>query len=266
MDNRPVLYLDSGIGGIPYCRYFTERNPNETVHYLADRKNFPYGPRKREELIGLLTSLIQKLIDSLNPKIAVVACNTATVSALEALRQNFPGFPFVGTVPAVKPAIKETKTGKVGVIATERTINDPCIRQLASGACEVVGIAAPDLVAFVEQRFAKADEKEKSEIVKKYIRLFSDAGADCIVLGCTHFLFLKDEFVREGAPNIKIIDSVDGVTRRAEFLLDENSGALRAGSKTKEQCKFLITGSQAADASWQGWAGYLGFPLSLFDV
>jgi len=266
MNDRPVLYLDSGIGGIPYCRFFTKRNPSETVHYLADRKYFPYGPRKREELIDLLTSLVKKLMKSFNPKIVVVACNTASVSALDALRRNFPGVPFVGTVPAIKPAAKESKTGKVGVVATERTINDPYIRKLAGNTCEIVGIAAPDLVDFVEQRFAKADEKEKREIAGKYVKLFRDAGADCIVLGCTHFLFLKEQFVQEGAPDIKIIDSVSGVTLRAEFLLNENSGALRASGNAKEQCKFLVTGTEEADSAWHGWSDYLGFPLFLFDA
>jgi len=254
--------MDSGVGGIPYCQHFVKRNPGETVHYLADRANFPYGPRKREEVSAILTEVAGKLVKTFDPKIIVIACNTATVSAIDDLRQKFSGLPFVGTVPAVKPAAKASKNGKVGVIATARTIEDPCIRQLAGDTCELCGIAAPDMVEFVDRRFAAANEGEKTEIVRKYVSLFREAGVDSLVLGCTHFLFLKKEFQREGAPDITVFDSVDGVTRRAEFLLDTHT--LRAENTRPPKNVFLVTGSQAADSSWQNWANYLGFQLCTF--
>jgi len=262
MDKRPVLYMDSGVGGIPYCQYFIKRNPGETVHYLADRANFPYGPRKREEVAAILTELMEKLVKAFAPKIVVIACNTATISAIEELRQRFSDLLFVGTIPAVKPAAKASKNGKVGVIATARTIADPCIRQLAGDTCEICGIAAPDMVEFVDRRFAVAGEDEKREIVRKYITLFREAGVDSLVLGCTHFLFLKEEFQREAAPDIAIFDSVDGVTRRTESLLDTH--ALRAGDAAPQKSVFLLTGPEAPDSSWQGWADYLGFQLRTF--
>jgi glutamate racemase len=125
MDTRPVVFFDSGIGGIPYCSHFHSHNPYEPLVYLADRFHFPYGKRERAELVSVLIDLFSKIISLENPKIAVLACNTATVSALAELRDRFPGLPFVGTVPAVKPAVNATKTGKVGVLGTERTIEDP---------------------------------------------------------------------------------------------------------------------------------------------
>ena len=265
MDKRPVLFLDSGIGGIPYCRHFYRRNPKETIYYLADRENFPYGPRTREEVAAILTALMEKLIKTVNPKIAVLACNAATVSALAELRQRFPDLPLVGTVPAIKPAMMACKTGKVGVLGTRRTVEDPYIRQLAGSACEVVGIAAPDLVDFVERRFATAGESEKIKIVREYVGRFRAAGTDTLVLGCTHFLFLLEEFHREAAPGIKIFESTDGITRRIESLLDDNGGALRAENSAAVQNRFLITGAHPADSSWENWAGYLGFRLSLLD-
>ncbi|MCL2380901.1 MAG: glutamate racemase [Treponema sp.] len=263
MDKRPVLYMDSGIGGIPYCQYFVKRNPDETVHYLADRESFPYGPRERGEVAAILTALMEKIVKAFNPKMIVIACNTATISAIEELRRRFTGLFFVGTVPAVLPAARASKSGKVGVIATARTIADPCIRQLAGNACEISGIAAPDMVEFVDRRFAASSEDEKRDIVRKYTSLFREAGVDSVVLGCTHFLFLKKEFEQEAAPDIAIFDSVDGVTRRAESLLDSN--ALRANGAPRGESKFLLTGPQAADLSWQSWAGYLGFRLTLLD-
>ena len=265
MNNRPILFLDSGIGGVSYCRDFNRCNSTETICYCADRRNFPYGTREQPELVVILTSLMEKLIKVINPKIAVLACNTATVSALAELRQRFPELPFVGTVPAIKPAMLASKTGKVGVLGTARTIEDPYIHNLAGNTCTITGIAAPELVTFVEQRFFLANKNKKNEIVKEYIYRFRDAGADTLVLGCTHFLFLLDEFIKEAAPHIKIFDSLDGITKRIESLLDEKNGVLRTENNTSPQNRLLLTGTEPPADSWKNLAEQLGFSLSLLD-
>ena len=262
----------------------------ENVYYLADRKNFPYGQLEKESLISILASLIKKILTSIDPKIIVLACNTASVSALEKLRQNFGQISFVGTVPAVKPAGKASRTGKIGILGTTRTIEDPYIQHIAqdletnSGIhIEISGIAAPDLVEFVEQRFYSADKKEKKDAVKKYIDLFRAKGVDTLVLGCTHFLYLLDEFRKEASPFIKIFDSQDGVTKRIEFLLDENDGTLRANCNAvpRANCnavsransdaangfgpdyRLLLTGTEPIEISWQKRAQDLNFELKL---
>lgn len=230
MDNRPVLFLDSGIGGLPYYRYFHSRNPLEPVVYTADRENFPYGTRGREELTALLLSLAGQMIDRFRPKLAVLACNTASVSALAALRAAFPALPFVGTVPALKPAVLESRKRRIGILGTSRTIEDPYIAELAAqyGAdCTIQRIAAGELVEFVEHRCAAAGDGEKRRAVEPYIEQFRADGADGVVLGCTHFIFLLDEFRAAAAPDLRVYDSVGGVSLRAEQLLNE--GGLRAG-------------------------------------
>jgi len=264
MDTRPVLFFDSGAGGIPYCRDFIRRNPHETVCYLADRLNFPYGPRGKEELVSILITLTEKLLKTIDPKIFVLACNTASISALAPLREIFPFLPFVGTVPAVKPAANASKCGKVGVLGTERTIEGIRSLNLAEN-CEIFGIAAPELVEFIEQRYEKTDEKERTEIVKKYIALFRAENIDTIVLGCTHFLFLLEEFRREASPFIKIFDSLDGITKRIEYLLDENDGVLRVGKNSYPHHRLLLTGTQPPDSFWQDRAQVLGFNLNLLS-
>ena len=270
MDNRPILFIDSGIGGLLYCTDFIEKNPQEEVCYLADRENFPYGLRGKEELADILIALTEKLLKTLDPKIIVLACNTATVSALEQLRRNFPKISFVGTVPAIKPAATSSVSGKVGVLGTARTIEDPYNQGLAEGCekkCEIIGVAAPELVEFVEQRFENADKNEKKETVKKYIDIFREKGVDALVLGCTHFLYLLEEFKKEAAPSIKVFDSLDGITKRIEFLLDENSGALRADIEIDyEPVRWLLlTGAETADLSWHERAQKLDFALCLLD-
>jgi len=266
MNNKPLLFIDSGIGGLPYSGDFIKRCPQEEVYYLADRENFPYGQREKDELTRILISLTEKLIKKIDPKIIVLACNTAAVSALEPLRKKFPGFPFVGTVPAIKPAINASKTGKIGVLGTARTINDPYNQHLIDECgkeCEITGIAAPDLVEFVEKRINIADKKEKTAIVKKYLDILRAKGADTLVLGCTHFLHLLEEFHSEASPSIQIFDSLDGVTKRIEYLLEENNGMLKASRDSKPQHKILLTGMEPADSIWENRAQDLGFKLSL---
>jgi glutamate racemase len=262
MDSRPVLFLDSGIGGIPYCRHFCLRNPGENIIYTADRAHFPYGKRDRDELAAILRALVADLVSLANPKIVVVACNTATISAISTLRESFPGLPFVGTVPAIKPAVSGTRQGKVGVLGTERTLADPYITNLATEYgpdCKIIGIAAPELVEFVEYRYAAADEGEKQRIVRSYLERFQAAGADALVLGCTHFLHLLEEFRGEAAGAITVYDSLDGISRRIESLLEAEEGRLRNAPAGRG--RFFVTGG-ITDPSWQYWAGSLGFGLS----
>jgi glutamate racemase len=272
MNNRPVLFLDSGVGGIPYCRDFHLRNPMETIYYLADRQNFPYGPRSREEIASILISLTEKCIKKMDPKLAVVACNTASISARDPLRKKFPYLPFVGTVPAIKPAANASKNKKVGVLGTERTINDiKSLNIIDSSQCEIIGKSAPQLVEFIELYFDETGEEERLEIVKKYIDLFRAEGVDTLVLGCTHFLYLLEEFRREASlpsPSgnaIKIFDSLEGITKRIEYLLNENNGLLKAGEDSSPSCWVLLTGKNPLDNSWATRACGMEFDICLFD-
>jgi glutamate racemase len=267
MDNRPILFLDSGVGGIPYTREFLKNNPQETVFYLADRENFPYGPKQKEEISAILISLTETLIKSADPKMAVLACNTASISALHILRQTFPKLPFVGTVPAIKPAALASAAGKVGVLATERTIEDIRGLNLETGNCEIIGVAAPSLVKFVEENLDKSNKNEKEKIVKEYIDLFKNAGADTLVLGCTHFLYLLDEFRKAASsrePPIKIFDSLEGITKRIEYLLDQDDFSLRAKAhNARPEHRLILSGEQPPESFWINRAKELEFNLCL---
>ncbi|MDR2136593.1 MAG: glutamate racemase [Treponema sp.] len=267
MDKRPVAFLDSGIGGLPYCRNFVSRNPGESVVYVADCAHFPYGERGREELREILRGLTEDLAARADPKMLVLACNTATVSALSFLRGQFPRLLFVGTVPAVKPAALGSKTRRIGVLGTRRTIDDSCIAELADrygGGCSIVPVAAPELVDFVEYRYTAAGEGERRQAVLPYLERFRNAGADAVVLGCTHFLFLLGEFREAAKPDLAIYDSVDGITRRIESLLDGEGGALRGGGAAFRRFYLreprLPAGGPPADSP-RFWADRMGFEL-----
>jgi glutamate racemase len=265
MDNL-ILFIDSGIGGIPYCSHFFRRNPGARIVYLADRLHFPYGKFNKHELAEILKSLVARLVETINPKIVVLACNTATIAALTELRECFPELPFVGTVPAVKPAALASKTGKIGVLGTELTIKQPYIRELASkfGNGEIHGIAAPELVEFVEGRFNSASPDEKRDLVTGYLNRFRAEGVDTLVLGCTHFLFLLDVFQREAAPDITVFDSITGISHRIESLLEEQKEKY-SGVTSSSINRILLTGQTAPDPSWVSLADRLGFSLSLLD-
>jgi glutamate racemase len=259
MNNKPVLFIDSGVGGIPYCMDFLKKNPNENVCYLADRENFPYGPRDNGEITSILIKLTENILKKIEPKIIVLACNTATIAALSALREKFLQIPFVGTVPAVKPAASACNNGKVGVLGTARTIEEVRRLNLADDTCEIFGIAAPELVDYFEFHFDTSAEDEKIEVVRKYIELFRAAKVDTLVLGCTHFLLLLEEFKREASPYFEVFDSLAGITKRIEYLLDEND--LRSKKDSIPIYRFLLTGNGNENSLWESRAESIGFNL-----
>ena len=267
MDTRPVVFLDSGIGGFPYCANFHSRNQDESLIYIADRVNFPYGIKNKHEIQQILLNLVERLIKKTDPKLAVLACNTATVSALDVLRENFVSLPFVGTVPAIKPAVHASKTKIIGLLGTDQTVNDAYITELAnnSGPCTIHKIAAPLLVEFVEKRLDAATLSEKTAAVRRYLDELRALRADALVLGCTHFLYLADEFRREALPDIQVFDSFEGVTRRIEQVLDEEDGKLRSIPGYSADKLVLLTGTETPDSAWLKRTVDKGFKLSLLE-
>jgi glutamate racemase len=267
--DRPLVFLDSGIGSLPYVRFFRSRNSGEKVICLADRAGFPYGPKSKEDLTALLLSLTERLLSVYDPKLLVLSCNSASVSALGFLREHFPALPIVGTVPAVKPAVLASKTRRVGVLGTGRTIGDPCIASLAARYgpdCAILGETAPALVEFVEHRYAAAKEDERLAAVMPWIEKFRASGVDSVVLGCTHFLHLLEEFRKAGGKDIGIYDSVEGVSRRVETILDEDNGRLRRKGIGAPRPVLTVTGDGPLENYWNEMASLFGFKLSGFKT
>jgi glutamate racemase len=281
MEKKIIIFLDSGIGGLPYGGCFHRRNRGIPLVCVADRANFPYGPKKKGELVELLRRLAEKLVDRYRPAVLALACNTASVSALGELRAAFPGLPVVGTVPAVKPAVLGSKTRRIGVLGTERTVADPYIARLGARYgpdCSIRGEAAPELVEFVERRYAGAGPAERLAAVIPWVEKFRAAGADAIVLGCTHFLLLREEFARAAA-GIAVHDSLEGVCRRVESLLagapgaspreapgeaaggvfeGASGGGPAAGTGAAE---LVVTGTAPLEPYWSYWAEHFGLCL-----
>ncbi|GHV70815.1 glutamate racemase [Spirochaetia bacterium] len=267
---KPILFLDSGAGGLPYYRDFHIRNPAEKLVYAADRENFPYGAKDPSLLISLLTALMEKLINRFDPRLVVLACNTASVTALDHLRSSFSPLPFVGTVPAIKPAAEGSRRRSIGLLGTARTVEDPYIADLAAryaGGCSLSALAAPDLVDFVERRLEDADEAERLAAVKPYVEKFRAGGADAVVLGCTHFLLLADEFRLAASPDIKIYDSIEGISRRIENLSNERAADDSSDAAFAiEKNLLVLTGSAPPEKVWEKRARRFDLSLCLLNA
>ncbi|MFP4365182.1 MAG: glutamate racemase [Spirochaetia bacterium] len=217
MKTRPIIFFDSGIGGLPYFAWLKEHLSSQSIYYIADRCYFPYGEKPIQELKDHIIKTVHRVIREFDPSMMVIACNTASVVALADLRMNFK-IPFVGVVPAVKPAAQLTQTGIIGVLATKRTVDGPYLEQLIEKYAsdkEVVRSAAGDIVDFVENRFFSASKEEREQSVRPAVERFHSSGADVIVLGCTHFIYLAPYIQKVSGRRIRVIDSREGVGKQA---------------------------------------------------
>lgn len=216
MTNLPLLFIDSGIGGLAYLLSARESLPEECFIYVADNMYFPYGEKDSRKVLDRVVAVVGRGIAEFNPKAAVIACNTASVIALEELRKRY-DIPFVGVVPAVKPAAELSKGKKIGIFATNRTVRDAytadLIREFASD-CKIVSYPGAETVSYIEQKFFDAGEESREAYVSGIVRGFLEDGIDTLVLGCTHFTFIADLLQRKLEGRIEVIDSRRGVTRQ----------------------------------------------------
>jgi len=242
---RPIAIFDSGIGGLPYLEPARAALPNEAFVYLADRAGFPYGTKTREEVRGIVLDLVERILRSYDPKALVIACNTASQAGLDAARRANPGLLIIGTVPAVKPAAERTRSGTIGVMATEGAVEDPYLDTLVARYAKGVTVireAAQSLVSFVERRGATAGPEERREAVRPFVRRLVEGGADEIVLACTHFLHLRDDIAQVAGAGVEIVDSRLGVVKRLKQVLAERGLLESGGSAGSERGLFLLSG------------------------
>ena len=217
----PIGAFDSGLGGLSIIAEIRRLLPAEDIVYYADNGYCPYGGRSDEWLRERSLYLAQFLIER-GAKVIVVACNTASAAGLEHLRATF-SVPVVGLVPAVKPAVAATRTRTVGVLATKGTnrgrLLSDVIERFATPANVKVVVAAPSgLVEAVEA--GKLDTPETAEAVRKAIEPMLEQGVDALVLGCTHYPFLKPLLREIAGEGVCLLDSGDGVARQTKRVLE----------------------------------------------
>jgi glutamate racemase len=215
-----VGFFDSGVGGRCVLDAFRRLRPDEPTVYVADSENCPYGNKPPDEIVRLSKRIAADLIGR-GCEVVVVACNTATAAAIDELRSEWPDVPFVGMEPAVKPAALGSKSGVVGVLATRGTFNGRLYRETSSKVADAVRIiecVADEFVDLVERGVVLGVEAE--DAVRRRLEPLIAAGADRIVLGCTHFPHLKHLMENVADGRAEIVDPSDAVARRIVEVLD----------------------------------------------
>ena len=212
------VFIDSGVGGIPYLMKLLEKKPDASCVYVADTANFPYGEKSHEQVVKCVLELVGKIRTQFSPKVIVVACNTMSVNALEDLRAKYSDIKFVGTVPAIKLAASVSKKRRIGLLATKATCENPYnleLKEKFASDCILVTRGDGELVSYIEHNAFTASREECLAAIKPAVDFFRKEDCDAVILGCTHFLNFTDVFEEACQPDIKVVDSVDGVVRHS---------------------------------------------------
>ena len=218
-NSAPIGLFDSGIGGTSIWREINLLLPNENTIYLADSKNAPYGLKSKEEIIALSVKNTEFLLEQ-GCKLIVVACNTATTNAIKELRAKF-NVPFIGIEPALKPAVNQTKTHKIGVLATKGTINSDLFHEKVKSYTNVTIMEqiGHGLVQLIENGDINSDEMH--ELLNSYLQPMIAENIDYLVLGCSHYPYLIPQIKKILPPHIEIMDSGEAVARQTKNVLSQ---------------------------------------------
>nr|BBH94682.1 glutamate racemase [Thermogemmatispora argillosa] len=220
--SAPIGVFDSGAGGLTILSALRQELPAEDYIYVGDTAHCPYGLRSEAEIIQLVLAISRFLVER-GVKLIVVACNAASQAALATLRATFP-VPFVGVVPAVKPAAQLTRKGRIGIIATNQAARSPYLQQLIANFArdiETYTHGCSELVTLVER--GELDTPVAEEVVRQALRPVLSKDIDVLVLGCTHFPALRPVIERVAGSDVQVIDSGSAIARRTRFVLEAAS-------------------------------------------
>ncbi len=222
MSSAALGVFDSGVGGISVLRELRRLLPNEHLIYYADSGHCPYGGKSREQIVARADVITEFLLER-GVKLIVVACNTATISAVEHLRARYP-LQFIGMEPALKPAVAQTRTGVVGVLATGAALGGEKFHRLMaahSRDVRVITQPCPGLVEQVEQ--GDLTSPATRALVEKYVTPLLAQNADTLVLGCTHYPFLKALIAEVAGSGVTLLDTGEAVARHTRRVLEREN-------------------------------------------
>lgn len=243
MNDAPIGVFDSGLGGLTVWSELRRRLPRESLLYYGDGKNCPYGDKTREQVTEAVDFAVRRLVDR-GVKLIVVACNAATAMAIDHLRAAYP-IPFVGLEPAVKPAALSSRSGVIGILATAATLRGKLFRETSrryEDRVRIIARVGEGFVELVEQNRERTEEAYRR--VERLLMPMIEAGADRIVLGCTHYPFLRPVLDRIVAGrDVRIVDPSPAVARRVAELLDR--GGLRAAPDHLPRYEFITFADEA---------------------
>lgn len=245
INERPIGIFDSGIGGLSITRQIRERLANEHLVYVADTIHAPYGEKSAAFITERALSISDFLLAQ-NVKAIVVACNTATVSSISALRSKYT-IPIIGVEPGLKPAVFNTKSGVVGVLATAQTLKSASFNDLAKSFSTQVKIEVQPCPGLMEQVEAlDLDSDKTAALIEKYVFPLLDKGADHIVLGCTHYAFLAEAIKKVAGSKIEIINTDFAVAKETARRLE--SANLLSTNSNAGNIEFWSSGASSVSA------------------
>jgi glutamate racemase len=220
---RPLLIFDSGIGGLSVLAPIRALLPAAPIVYAADSAGYPYGTRSSAEIEARVPALLGRLAERVDPELIVIACNTASTIALDAVRAAL-DLPIVGTVPAIKPAAERSRTRAIGVLGTEATVRQPYVDRLAAefaADCLVLRHGSADLVELAEAKLRgeAGDPAAYRRILEGLLGQPGGERIDTIVLACTHFPLVEAELAAAAPHPIAFVDGKEGIARRTAWLL-----------------------------------------------
>ncbi|MDP2868549.1 glutamate racemase [Methyloversatilis sp.] len=245
-NDAPIGVFDSGLGGLSVLRHARARLPGENFLYVADSGHAPYGERSADWIRERSLTLGEFLIDQ-GAKALLIACNTATAAAAHALRERWPDVPVIGMEPAVKPAAAATRSGVVGILATTGTLASARFAALLDTFgrdVRVITRPGTGLVEAVER--GELDTLATQALIASHVEPLLADGADVIVLGCTHYPFLRKWVEQQAGPSVRVIDTGDSVARQLAHRLND-AGLLRSANATGTESFWSSAASDTAE-------------------
>jgi glutamate racemase len=248
--DAPIGVFDSGVGGLSIAQEIAQHLPNERILYYADTAHVPYGARSDQEIRQLTAQAIEWLYRQ-GCKIAVVACNTASAFSLDYLREHYgEHFPIVGLVPALKPAVIQTQSKVVAVLATPATFRGQLIKDVVTkfaqpAGVKVLAVTNLELVPFVES--GQQMNQDCLSVLEEILQPVVTQGADFLVLGCTHYPFLKDAIRQVFGGKLRLIDSGQAVARQTAYILIKNGLLCDKISHNITRIECYVSGNNAIE-------------------
>ena len=243
--------LDSGLGGLSVLREAIKIMPNENFIFFGDSKNAPYGVKSVEQVKKLTFDVVEYLL-SRGVKGIMVACNTATSAAVAELRIKYPNLPIVGIEPALKPAVNNSKDGKILVMATPMTLKEAKFHKLLDryrDKREIEPVPCGGLMEYVEQGILEGDELD--DYLREKLKPFMDSKISSIVLGCTHYPFVKDVIAKIVGSNVIIMDGGEGTAREIKRRLREKNLLTDRIKKGNVDIYNSLDEKKVIDLSWK---------------
>lgn len=244
--NRPIAVFDSGVGGISVLKELLACMPNESYIYFGDSANAPYGSKTHEEIKELTTRQVDKFFAE-GAKEVVIACNTATSVAIDSIRAKYPNELIIGVEPAIKPAVLAEESSVVAVMATPATLAEDRFTELVAkngSNVKIIPIPCPKLAKLIED--GHLDDDVVNSYIETLLEPYKDKGIDSVVLGCTHYPFVRKQIERAFDNKVKIYDGAHGTALQAQrrlaaadLLADEHSRKKLTFRSSSDICDFM---------------------------